>query len=1168
MGMDVDVDENEEDVPASVPEEIQPQTPFGNGNQRDSVDSSGHESSIPGSKRKPNSIEAGLYISPRQLREQRKKILGGHHMEPYDLSPRQLGEETKTLPGVWSQNFQRMDSRLKNSQSPRKPSVIIPVNEEREESEEPNEVAPIVSVERTLRESPPLHSKQELARRRTAQRELGIPALEQEQEQEDKELTPVLENTQEKTKHISAKDRPRRKSILERELGITVPIDEEQEEVHEEPIVSLERTPQERIHSKIARQRGLRKVASEQDGGDKEPTPVVETPPKKIKGISRKERPRKSVLERELGIVPSANEDEDTEPTPTVETPLKETRSLDRKERPRRSILERELGIVPSADEDSSDLHHENHNRRTSSVASDRIARQAEIDAAPINVFDRYLGESDVELPKPRRSSESQAYVKKEGYKKLIGVRSRYPTSEDESVFDPSEARRNATPFRDAKGQLVRKGSSSAMKPKSEDKKRGAPRSSPNIASVPSSESESPRNFSGSPVRSRPQRRLFNNKSEIPSSSAEEESGSEMMGSQQDMESTANKGNNRAPLRLRVNRVAVNHSARIPLFNASLKSLGAVDSGSMMPKSSPPVVSTNTEEQIKSPSTDLPSGMLSNTSRIRDSASMPSPVVTRLKRNKAADFFDVYDDYQPRSPPPSSDVSFQGEPESMTLCGDTQLPVEEELASMTILGVTQFPVEEELASMTILGVTQFPVEEPDSMEFPWDSRMPDLRTVLGYTQLPVEEEPESMTLRGDNTQRPVEKPSETAAAPQPYTESSIKSTVDALFHLGSSCSPPDSSDSSYHTAQSHQEDLDLSQEARPEAASPPKPAKNEKAKRQPAKSPYFKQLAESPKKKGKGKVSEIDGQEMSKTPKKESTSSPNKRSPGGFVSCIPFPPLSSPNFGLIQEKLAHDPFRLLIAVTFLNRTKGKQAIPVFYELVEKYPTPEALSSAPREDIVEIIRHLGLQNQRAETFQTYGEQWLEDPPTKDKRYIVKGYPKRDSGRDIERGEIVTGSERHTEWEIGHMTQGSYAIDSWRIFCRDVLRGVADSWNGENAKEENFQPEWMRVIPEDKELRAYLRWMWLKEGFHWDPFTGDKEVARSELMEAAMGRKGRIAWDDLGGMRIIRDEDGENGKEKEKGEEKESVDIGKKVEGELDVNMVGVDGPPVERKLKFS
>ncbi|KAL3417914.1 methyl-CpG-binding domain-containing protein 4 [Phlyctema vagabunda] len=289
-----------------------------------------------------------------------------------------------------------------------------------------------------------------------------------------------------------------------------------------------------------------------------------------------------------------------------------------------------------------------------------------------------------------------------------------------------------------------------------------------------------------------------------------------------------------------------------------------------------------------------------------------------------------------------------------------------------------------------------------------------------------------------------------------------------------------------------------------------------KAKKAPARSPYFtppvsplkKERASSAK---EGGSNGVDEKKLS--PQKPS---PSKRSPGGIISCIPFPPLSAPYFGLIQEKLASDPFRLLIAVTFLIRTHGKHAIPVFYELMEKYPTPESLVDANKEDIVPIIRHLGLQNQRAGTYKTYAQIWLDKTPCKGVRYPVRDYPTRGDGRNVQKSEVLDDSDERPAWEIGHMTQGPYAIDSWRIFCRDVCRGLAQDWNGKGS-EEGFQPEWMRVLPQDKELRAYLRWMWLKEGFEWDPFTGDKQVASQALMRAAI--EGRIAWDDRGGMRII-------------------------------------------------
>ncbi|CAD6441498.1 fa962556-dcc5-4213-bc1d-5c7cd39248cd-CDS [Sclerotinia trifoliorum] len=288
-----------------------------------------------------------------------------------------------------------------------------------------------------------------------------------------------------------------------------------------------------------------------------------------------------------------------------------------------------------------------------------------------------------------------------------------------------------------------------------------------------------------------------------------------------------------------------------------------------------------------------------------------------------------------------------------------------------------------------------------------------------------------------------------------------------------------------------------------------------KKRRPPAHSPYFTPLAPTPFKSRKSISLQVEASINNASPKKES---PKKR-PVGIISCIPFPPLSAPHFGLIQEKLAHDPFRLLIAVTFLNRTHGKHAIPVFYTLMEQYPTPQSLVDAPKEDIVSVIRHLGLQNQRAATYQTYAKTFCENPPVKFKRYAVHDYPTKGLGRDVKKSEVLPeeSEDPRTAWEIGHMTQGPYALDSWRIFCRDILLGKAEGWNGEGNHEEGFQPEWMRVVPEDKELRAFLRWMWLKEGFEWDPFTGEKEVAGDELMRAAI--EGRIAWDDGGGMRIL-------------------------------------------------
>ena len=108
-----------------------------------------------------------------------------------------------------------------------------------------------------------------------------------------------------------------------------------------------------------------------------------------------------------------------------------------------------------------------------------------------------------------------------------------------------------------------------------------------------------------------------------------------------------------------------------------------------------------------------------------------------------------------------------------------------------------------------------------------------------------------------------------------------------------------------------------------------------------------------------------------------------------------------------------------------------------------------------------------------------------------------------------------------YEIAHIPGiGAYGLDSWRIFCRDELRGVtADTRDADgNAP----PPEWQRVIPLDKELRAYLRWRWLKEGWVWDPLDGTKSRATPEEIEMAEGGGVMVEGDDGG--------EGENGKGK--------------------------------------
>ncbi|KAL1998429.1 hypothetical protein VTN02DRAFT_6193 [Thermoascus thermophilus] len=241
--------------------------------------------------------------------------------------------------------------------------------------------------------------------------------------------------------------------------------------------------------------------------------------------------------------------------------------------------------------------------------------------------------------------------------------------------------------------------------------------------------------------------------------------------------------------------------------------------------------------------------------------------------------------------------------------------------------------------------------------------------------------------------------------------------------------------------------------------------------------------------------------------------SPYFSKPPVDASCLPFPPISAPSFGLIQERLAHDPFRLLIATIFLNRTRGGVAIPVLFRVFERYPTVDAMAGADVEELVSLIHRLGFQNQRARKCIALAKTWLAAPPTKGKRYRKLHYPRQQDGRDVGRDECIDDDDPRVAWEIAHLPGiGAYAIDSWRIFCRDALRGLATDWRGTGATAPEFTPEWKSVLPRDKELRAYLTWLWLKEGWRWDRETGERTPASEKLMRAA--ERGGVAHEEEG------------------------------------------------------
>lgn len=148
---------------------------------------------------------------------------------------------------------------------------------------------------------------------------------------------------------------------------------------------------------------------------------------------------------------------------------------------------------------------------------------------------------------------------------------------------------------------------------------------------------------------------------------------------------------------------------------------------------------------------------------------------------------------------------------------------------------------------------------------------------------------------------------------------------------------------------------------------------------------------------------------------KEAPSPPRRKAYKKWI-----PPRSP--FNLIQETLFHDPWKLLIATIFLNKTTGKMAIPVLWKFFDRYPSPEVASQSQWEPIAELLKSLGLNQLRAKTIVRFSDEYL----NKEWRYPI---------------------ELHGI--------GKYGNDSYRIFCVG---------------------EWRQVTPQDHMLNKYHAWLW--------------------------------------------------------------------------------------------
>jgi hypothetical protein len=143
------------------------------------------------------------------------------------------------------------------------------------------------------------------------------------------------------------------------------------------------------------------------------------------------------------------------------------------------------------------------------------------------------------------------------------------------------------------------------------------------------------------------------------------------------------------------------------------------------------------------------------------------------------------------------------------------------------------------------------------------------------------------------------------------------------------------------------------------------------------------------------------------------------------------------------------------------------ARPVLFEILVAYPSPLELSTASLKTLTTMLQPIGLHRIRAARLIALAEAWLSAPPCKERRYRRLHYPDHGCGTDVKPGEVLGPDDEREGWEIAHLPgMGAYALDSYRIFYRDRLRGIEPA--------SGVEPEWKRVVPMDKELKPYLKW----------------------------------------------------------------------------------------------
>jgi methyl-CpG-binding domain protein 4 len=127
-------------------------------------------------------------------------------------------------------------------------------------------------------------------------------------------------------------------------------------------------------------------------------------------------------------------------------------------------------------------------------------------------------------------------------------------------------------------------------------------------------------------------------------------------------------------------------------------------------------------------------------------------------------------------------------------------------------------------------------------------------------------------------------------------------------------------------------------------------------------------------------------------------------------------------YGLLQEEINYDPWKVFVCCIFCNLTKRVSAEPYFRKVLELWPRSVDLACANESEVISVIQPLGLSKRRAKALVRMSREYLEkewqDDPTQ--LYGI----------------------------------GKYGSDAYKIFCT---------------------PHWREVDPKDGALVNYHNWL---------------------------------------------------------------------------------------------